>query len=108
MSDRSDKSISQLICQNLINRSSFYNPSFSTSVFILNKKPFLLNVVDNTNKRRPILKLSEKSPDVLYLYSPQRHTRVPFHKHTFQQAILQDENYQIAMQKSVENLINSD
>ena len=98
---------SQLICTNLITRSSFYNPSYSTSVFVLNKKKFFLNIVQNQNEKRPILRLGSFTPSVLYLYSPQRQTMVPLQNDTLRGAIANDKNCKIKMHESVEKIINS-
>ena len=98
---------SQLICQNLITRSSFYNPSYSSSVFVLNNKQIFLNIVQNQNEKRPILRLGSFTPSVLYLYSPQRQTMVPLKNDTLRGAIANDKNSKIQMHEAVEKLINS-
>ena len=98
---------SQLICQNLVTRSSFYNPSYSSSVFVLKNKPFFLNIVQNQNEKRPILRLGSFTPSVLYLYSPQRQTMVPLKNDTLRGAIANDKNSKIQMQEAVAKLINS-
>ena len=98
---------SQLICQNLITRSSFYNPSYSSSVFVLNNKQIFLNIVQNQNEKRPILRLGSFTPSVLYLYSPQRQTMVPLKNDTLRGAIANDKNSKIQMQEAVAKLINS-
>ena len=98
---------SQLICQNLITRSSFYNPSYSSSVFVLNNKQIFLNIVQNQNEKRPILRLGSFTPSVLYLYSPQRQTMVPLQNDTLRGAIANDKNSKIQMQEAVAKMINS-
>ena len=98
---------SQLICQNLVTRSSFYIPSYSSSVFVLNNKQIFLNIVQNQNEKRPILRLGSFTPSVLYLYSPQRQTMVPLKNDTLRGAIANDKNSKIQMQEAVAKLINS-
>jgi len=76
-------------------------------VFVLNNKKIFLNIVQNQNEKRPILRLGSFTPSVLYLYSPQRQTMVPLKNDTLRGAIANDKNSKIQMHEAVEKLINS-
>lgn len=95
--------LSKMIAENMIVRASFYYPAYSSSVFVLNQKPFFLNIVKNETARKPILNLYTSSEPNLYLYAPNNGLRTSLNKETLIGAIDGKEN----CKKEIEDLIQS-
>ena len=79
--------MTKMIAENIIVRASFYYPAYSSSVFVFDKKPFFVNIVENETARKPILNLYSSIEPNIYLYAPNNGIRKSLNKETLIGAI---------------------